>query len=148
VTSRFRLAFKFVWMPQGAKRPLATPTQSTCLYYDLIMKLVSVCLDTRPGPARPGSLRTREIAGRRFGRVDGCFADNLNLNLNGSLAAARGTRRRRLLLLGREEEAAARLLGAEAAIRVPVAASEEHLWTRSVAASQTHWQGWQLSGSS
>jgi hypothetical protein len=67
----------------------------------------------RPGPARPGSalrvrLRTREIAGRRSGRVDGCFADNLN----GSLAAggAGGCccwgRRRLLLQLG--EEAAIR----------------------------------------
>jgi hypothetical protein len=32
----------YLFVPQGAKRP--TPTQSTCLYYDLIMKLVSVYL--------------------------------------------------------------------------------------------------------
>ena len=37
-----------------------------------------VCLDARLGPARPGSLRTRETAGRRSGRVDGCCADNLH----------------------------------------------------------------------
>jgi hypothetical protein len=82
------------------------------LYHD-------VCLNALP--ARSGSLRTREIAGRRSGRVDGCFADDFNGGGGGSCCWGR---RRLLLLLLRKEVAAAGGGG-----RVPLLPLDEHRWS-------------------
>jgi hypothetical protein len=87
------------------------------------------CLDARPGPARPGNLRTRDIAGRRSGRVDGChnrrngFADDVSLAAL-ALAAGGGCGccwgRRRRLLLGEEAASNCCLWSSTAGIVVAV----------------------------
>jgi hypothetical protein len=74
-------------------RPVLTVVLTVCL---------GVCLDARPGPARPGSLRTQEHCGPpvRPGR-------RLFRRQPKRQAASRCWGRRRLLQLGEEEAAAA-----------------------------------------